>query len=63
MKSGEAGAEGSTGPQKAMGRGKMLCLLEGWSRQKTPVGRFIDEEAATWKPDMKAVEATIDFAT
>ena len=42
--------------------GDMTYLLGCWSGRKTPGGKFIDEEAATSKLDMKAVKATIDFA-
>lgn len=42
--------------------GDMPYLLRGWSGRKDPRGRYIDGEASTWKPNMRAVKATIDFA-
>ena len=41
----------------------MPYLLGGWLGQKHPAGRWIYGEAATWKPDVSAVRATIEFAT
>lgn len=43
-------------------RGDMPYLLGGWSGRKNPMGKYIDGEASTWKPDMGAVRATVDFA-
>ena len=41
--------------------GDMSFLLGGWSGRKDLTGRYIDGEAASWKPDMGTVKATIDF--
>lgn len=42
--------------------GDVLYLLGGWSGRKDPRGRWIDGEAATWKPGLAVVRATVDFA-
>ena len=43
--------------------GNMPYLLVGWSGRKDPRGIYIDGEASKWKPDMRAVKATVEFAT
>lgn len=39
----------------------MPYLLGGWTGKKDPRGRYIDGEASSWKPDVGAVKATLDF--
>lgn len=42
--------------------GDVPYLLGGWSGRKDTRGRYIDGEASKWKPNMRTVRATIDFA-
>lgn len=40
----------------------MSYLLGGWSGQKDSKQKIIDGDAATWRPELAVVRATIDFA-
>lgn len=42
--------------------GDVSFLLGGWSGRKDPAEKYVDGEAASWKPNLGAVKATIDFA-
>ena len=44
--------------------GDMPYLRGGWSGRKTPMGKYNinDGETSTWKQDMIALRATINFA-